>query len=63
MNIIRKPISRLNRVYKGRDLAECAMLIGLKAILVVVAVTLLGTQISATFNGIAVEIGGWEVGG
>jgi Flp pilus assembly pilin Flp len=63
MNIIRKPMSRLNRVHKGRDLAECAMLIGLIAILVVVIVTLLGTQISATFNGIAMEIGGWGIGG
>jgi pilus assembly protein Flp/PilA len=63
MEIIRKSMSKLSRGQKGQDLAEYAMLIGLIAILVVVTVTLLGTQISATFNGIAMEIGGWGIGG
>ncbi len=63
MGIIQKYAKRLNGRYKGQDLAEYSMLIGLIAILVVVTVTLLGTQISATFNGIAMEIGSWGIGG
>jgi Flp pilus assembly pilin Flp len=48
---------------KGQDLAEYAMLIGLIAILVVVAVTILGTQISETLSFIALELGSWGIGG
>lgn len=47
----------------GQDLAEYAMLIGLIAILVVVTVTLLGTQISETFRNIAMGFGAVRIGG
>ena len=36
----------------GQDLAEYAMMIGLVALAVVVAVALLGTNVSTTFNDI-----------
>ncbi len=44
---------------KGQDLAEYALLIGLIALIVVVAVTLLGTNISTVFQAIADTISGW----
>ena len=37
---------------KGQDLAEYALLIGLIALIVIVAVTLLGSQISTIFQNI-----------
>jgi pilus assembly protein Flp/PilA len=46
---------------KGQDLAEYALLIGLIALIVVVAVTILGTEISTTFSAIASEVGGWPI--
>ena len=46
---------------KGQDLAEYALLIGLIALVVVVAVTLLGTNITAVFNRIATTIASWAV--
>lgn len=46
-----------------QDLAEYAMLIGLIAILVVVTVTLLGTQIGETFRNIAMGFGAVRIGG
>ena len=47
------------RSEKGQDLAEYALLIGLIALIVVVAVTLLGANISTIFSQIATAIGGW----
>jgi pilus assembly protein Flp/PilA len=47
---------------KGQDLAEYALLIGLIALVVVVAVTLLGTNISAIFDRIGATIGTWAIG-
>jgi len=44
---------------KGQDLAEYALLIGLIALVVILAVTLLGTNISSVFSRIAVEISTW----
>lgn len=44
---------------KGQDLAEYALLIGLIALVVILAVTLLGENISAVFSRIAVEISTW----
>lgn len=44
---------------KGQDLAEYALLLGLIAIVVILAVTLLGTNISQIFSNLASEIGGW----
>ena len=52
-----------NRSEKGQDLAEYALLIGLIALVVVVAVTLLGGGISTVFLAIATEIGTWFTGG
>lgn len=44
---------------EGQDLAEYALLIGLIAIVVLVAVTLLGTNLSGVFQSIASTIGTW----
>ncbi len=44
---------------KGQDLAEYAMLIGLVALFVVGAVTLLGDELSAVFSAIGGAIGPW----
>jgi pilus assembly protein Flp/PilA len=44
---------------KGQDLAEYALLIGLIALVVVAAVTVLGTGISNVFNTIAAVVQGW----
>ena len=48
---------------EGQDLAEYALLIGLIALIVVAAVTLLGEEISIIFSEIANEIQGWNVPG
>lgn len=42
----------------GQDLAEYALLIALIAIVVIAAVTLLGTNIQTVFNNIAAALGG-----
>jgi pilus assembly protein Flp/PilA len=42
----------------GQDLAEYALLIALIAIVVIAAVTLLGTNITTVFNNIAGALGG-----
>ena len=44
---------------KGQDLAEYALLLGLIAIVVILAVTLLGTNISVIFSELASEVGNW----
>jgi len=44
---------------KGQDLAEYALLIGLIALIVVAAVTLLGTGIGNVFNILADTIQNW----
>jgi pilus assembly protein Flp/PilA len=48
---------------KGQDLAEYALLIGLIALVVVLAVTFLGEEISGIFSDIAQAIAGWNVPG
>jgi pilus assembly protein Flp/PilA len=48
---------------EGQDLAEYALLIGLIALVVLLAVTLLGTNISALFASIATTVGTWTAGG
>ena len=50
------------RSEKGQDLAEYALLIGLIALIVILAVTLLGTQISTIFSTIANNISTWGIG-
>ena len=44
---------------KGQDLAEYALLIGLIALVVLLAVTFLGTSISTIFSRIGSEINTW----
>ena len=44
---------------KGQDLAEYALLIGLIALVVLVAVTLLGVNLAQVFSDIAGEVGTW----
>ena len=44
---------------RGQDLAEYALLIGLIALIVILAVTLLGEQISIIFSTIANNISTW----
>ena len=50
------------RSEKGQDLAEYALLIGLIALIVILAVTLLGEQISIIFSTIANNISNWDIG-
>ena len=50
------------RVERGQDLAEYALLIGLIALIVIVAITLLGNNISTIFDAIANNISGWNIG-
>ena len=47
---------------RGQDLAEYALLIGLIALIVILAVTLLGNNISTIFNAIATNIATWNIG-
>jgi pilus assembly protein Flp/PilA len=44
---------------EGQDLAEYALLIGLIALVVILAVTVLGTNLSGLFSDIASEVGTW----
>ena len=44
---------------EGQDLAEYALLIGLIALVVLLAVTVLGANLSTLFSQIASEVGNW----
>jgi pilus assembly protein Flp/PilA len=44
---------------EGQDLAEYALLIGLIALVVLIAVTILGQNLSGLFSAIAAEVGSW----
>ena len=44
---------------KGQDLSEYAMLIGLIALIVLVAVQALGGNLLGVFQGIADQVGNW----
>jgi pilus assembly protein Flp/PilA len=46
---------------KGQDLAEYALLLGLIALVVILAVTLLGRNISTIFSNLAANIATWVV--
>ena len=50
------------RSERGQDLAEYALLIGLIALIVILAVTLLGNNISEIFDAIATNISTWNIG-
>ena len=47
---------------KGQDLAEYALLIGLIALVVLIAVTTLGANLNTVFTNIATEVGTWFAG-
>ena len=44
---------------EGQDLAEYALLIGLIALVVILAVTFLGGQLSSLFSTIGSHVAGW----
>lgn len=48
---------------KGQDLAEYALLLGLIALIVILAVTLLGTEISEIFSTIANNFASYNIAG
>ncbi len=50
------------RSERGQDAAEYALLIGLIAIAVVAAVTLLGTNLTTVYTNIAGAVGPWVAG-
>jgi pilus assembly protein Flp/PilA len=51
-----KLINRLRREEKGAALVEYGMLVGLIAVICVVAVTALGTEVSTAFSNIAAQL-------
>jgi pilus assembly protein Flp/PilA len=55
---MRKLINRLRRDDEGAALVEYGMLVGLIAVICVVAVTALGTEISTAFSKIAKGLSG-----
>lgn len=50
-------MAQLRRDQRGQDLAEYAIIIGLVALVVIAAVTLLGNSFSALLGAIADEVG------
>jgi pilus assembly protein Flp/PilA len=55
---MRKIINRFRRDDEGAALVEYGMLVGLIAVICVVAVTTLGTEVSAAFSKIAAALSG-----
>jgi pilus assembly protein Flp/PilA len=55
---MRKLINRLHRDDEGAALVEYGMLVGLIAVICVVAVTTLGTEVSTAFSKIATALSG-----
>lgn len=53
-------LAHLPKGERGQDLAEYALLIGLIALAVVLAVTFLGDQIDAVFSAIGATIATWS---
>ena len=58
-----KTLLIFNRIENGQDLAEYALLIGLIALIVIVAVTIFGQEISTIFSTLANNISAWDIGG
>ena len=56
--LMRKLINRLRREEEGAALVEYGMLVGLIAVICVVAVTTLGTEVSTAFSKIASALSG-----
>lgn len=50
---------QIKRSERGQDLAEYALLLGLIALIVILAVTLLGDNLSALFSRMASQVGTW----
>ncbi len=55
-------ITHLPKDEKGQDAAEYALMIGLIALVIVVAVGLLGTNLATLFDTIADKVGAWAAG-
>ncbi len=55
---MRKLINRFRRDDEGAALVEYGMLVGLIAVICVVAVTTLGTEVSTAFSKIAIGLAG-----
>jgi pilus assembly protein Flp/PilA len=55
---MKKLIARLRRDEEGASLVEYGLLVGLIAVVCIVSVTLLGTQINALFTQITAALGG-----
>jgi pilus assembly protein Flp/PilA len=55
---MRKFLHRLRRDEEGAALVEYGMLVGLIAVICVVAVTTLGTEVSSAFSVIATKLSG-----
>jgi pilus assembly protein Flp/PilA len=55
---MQKLIDRFRREEEGAALVEYGMLVGLIAVICVVAVTTLGTEVSAAFSAIATALSG-----
>ncbi len=51
--------THIPRSERGQDLAEYGMLIGLIALFLVIAVTLLGVNLATVFTNIANKVGPW----
>ena len=47
------------KIERGQDLAEYALLLGLIALIVILAVTLLGQNMSSLFSSLASRVGTW----
>jgi pilus assembly protein Flp/PilA len=56
--LMRKLINRFRRDDEGAALVEYGMLVGLIAVICVVAVTTLGTEVSSAFSAIASALSG-----
>ncbi len=54
-----KSLMIAERSEKGQDLAEYALLLGLIALIVILAVTLLGANLSSLFSSLASAVGTW----
>ena len=52
-------IIQFKKSEQGQDLAEYALLLGLIALIVILAVTLLGDNLSALFSKMASQVGTW----
>ena len=59
LRIISKTQMKGQNCEHGQDLAEYAILLGLLAIVVIVAVTVLGTNISSVFSSLGSQVGTW----